>query len=51
VPLSIAWGHWISNVVTIRSELRFEHAYDMPAYNNGAKHSQLTFAADLIWRY
>ncbi len=48
---SIAFGHWISDVVTIRPELRFDHAYNSPAYNNGTKQNQFTFAMDLIWRY
>jgi hypothetical protein len=48
---AIAWGHWISDIVTIRPELRFERAYNMPAYNDGTKKNQLTFATDLIWRY
>ena len=48
---SIAFGHWISDIVTIRPELRFEHAYNAPAYNNGTKQSQFSFAMDVIWRY
>jgi hypothetical protein len=28
---SLSWGHWISDVITIRAEVRFERAYDMPA--------------------
>jgi hypothetical protein len=34
-----------------RPELRYEHAYDTTAYNNGTKKSQLMFAADVIWFY
>jgi hypothetical protein len=48
---SITWGHWISDVVTLRPELRWEHAYDASPYDNGTRRSQLTFAMDLIWRY
>jgi hypothetical protein len=48
---SIAWGHWISDLITIRPELRFDRAYDMPAFNFGTKQNQFTFAVDLIIRY
>jgi Putative beta-barrel porin-2, OmpL-like. bbp2/Carboxypeptidase regulatory-like domain len=44
----IGWGHWIGTTVLWRPELRFERAYDVPAYNNGTKKNQLTFACDLI---
>jgi hypothetical protein len=44
----IGWGHWIGTTVLWRPELRFDHAYDSPAYNNGTKKSQLTFACDVI---
>ena len=47
----ISWNHWIGTTVVFRPELRYEHAYDAPAYNNGTKKSQLMFAADMIWFY
>ena len=37
--------------VTVRPELRFEHAYDAPAYDAGRTHSQITFSADLIYHF
>jgi hypothetical protein len=48
---AITFGHWLSDVVTIRPELRWEHAYDASPYDNGTRRSQLTFAVDVIWRY
>jgi len=30
---SLAYGHWISDLITIRPEVRFDHAYNMPAYD------------------
>jgi len=54
------FNFWIGSTVTFRPELRFEHAYNKPAYDapfiNGAsgaptKKNQLTFAGDLIWHY
>ncbi len=45
----ISWNHWIGSTVVFRPELRYEHAYDSPAYNDGNKKSQLMFAADAIF--
>ncbi len=45
----IGWGHWVGSTVLFRPELRFEHAYDGPAYNNGTKRTQFTFASDVIF--
>jgi hypothetical protein len=47
----ISWNHWIGSTLVFRPELRYEHAYDAPAYNNGTKKSQLMFAADVIFFY
>ena len=47
----IGWGHWIGGSVLIRPELRFEHAYDAPAYNAGTKKTQLVFASDVIFHF
>lgn len=43
--------HWIGTTVQIRPELRFEHAWDRPAYDNGHRQSQLTAASDLIFHF
>ena len=47
----ISWNHWIGSTIAFRPELRYEHSYDAPAYNDGTKKSQLMFAADMIWFY
>ena len=44
----LGWGHWVGTTVLFRPELRWEHSYEAPAYNNGTKHSQLTLASDVI---
>jgi len=44
----LGWGHWVGSTVLFRPELRWEHSYDAPAYNNGTRHSQLTLASDVI---
>ena len=48
---TLALSHWIGSTIVFRPELRYEHAYDAPAYNDGTKKSQLMFAADMIWFY
>jgi hypothetical protein len=44
-----AWGHWIGTTMLFRPELRFEHAYNAPAYSTGTKYSQFVAASDLIF--
>jgi hypothetical protein len=48
---TIAWNHWVGSTLLFRPELRYDHAYDAPAYDSGLKKSQLMFAADVIWFY
>ena len=45
----IGWNHWYGSTLVLRPELRFEHAFDAPAYQNGTKHTQFMFAGDVIW--
>lgn len=45
----IGWNHWIGTSIVFRPELRFEHAFDSPAYQNGTKKTQFMFAADMIF--
>jgi hypothetical protein len=44
----LSWNHWIGNTVLFRPELRYEHAYDAPAYDSGLKKSQFMLATDVI---
>ena len=44
----IGWTHWIGDVITIRPEIRFDHSYDVKAYDSGTKSSQYVFATDVI---
>jgi Putative beta-barrel porin-2, OmpL-like. bbp2/Carboxypeptidase regulatory-like domain len=48
---TVSWNHWIGSTVVFRPELRWEHAFDATPYDTGTKHSQLMFAADVIWFY
>jgi Putative beta-barrel porin-2, OmpL-like. bbp2 len=47
--IGITW--WPDKIITIRPELRFDHSYDVPAYNNGRDHSQLAFITDVIYHF
>jgi hypothetical protein len=44
-----AWGHWIGSTILFRPELRYEHAFDAPAYSTGTKKTQFTAAGDMIF--
>ncbi len=48
---AISWNHWIGSTIVFRPEVRYDHAFDAPAYNSGTKKSQLMFAADMILFY
>jgi hypothetical protein len=56
----VGFNFWLGSTVTFRPELRYEHSYDVPAYDSpsvdgvsGAptKKSQLTLAGDLIYHF
>jgi hypothetical protein len=47
----ISYNHWIGSTVLFRPELRYEHAYDYPAYNGGTSKSQFMLAGDFILFY
>jgi hypothetical protein len=47
----IGVDHWIGSTITIRPELRLEHAYDEPAYDLGHKKTQFTVAGDIIFHF
>jgi hypothetical protein len=48
---TLSLTRWIGSTIQIRPELRFEHAYDQPAYDGGRTHSQFTAASDLIFHF
>jgi hypothetical protein len=51
----VGWGHWFNlwgeNSALFRHEIRYEHAYDAPAYDLATRKNQLMLAADLILFY
>jgi hypothetical protein len=48
---TIAWNHWIGSTIQIRPELRFDHAWDSTAYDNGTHRNQFTAATDVILHF
>jgi hypothetical protein len=45
------WGHWVGTTVLFRPEFRYEHSYNVPAYDAGTRTNQFTFAADVIFKF
>lgn len=48
---TVGMTYWISPDLEIRPELRYEHAYDFPAYDGGIKNHQTTALVDAILHY
>jgi putative OmpL-like beta-barrel porin-2 len=42
---------YIGSTIMIRPELRFDHSWDLAAYNNGKARNQLFFGMDLIYKF
>jgi hypothetical protein len=47
----ISYGHWIGSTVLFRPEIRYEHSYDLAAYDLGTKKSQFIVAGDLTYHF
>lgn len=47
----LMYGHWIGSTVVLRPGIRFEHSYDTPAYDLGKRNTQLSFTADIIFKF
>jgi hypothetical protein len=45
---TLTLSHWIGTTIQWRLEIRFDHAWDRPAYEAGTRQNQLTLASDLI---
>jgi hypothetical protein len=41
----------VGTTILFRPELRWEHSFDLAAYDGGNRHSQFMFAGDIIWFY
>ena len=47
----LSFTHWIGNTIIMRPEIRYEHAFERAAYDNGTKQDQAVFACDFIVKY
>ncbi len=48
---TLSWNHWVGTTVQLRPEVRLDHAWDRPGYDNGRRSSQFTAASDLIFHF
>jgi hypothetical protein len=48
---TVSWNHWVGSTVQIRPEVRFDHAWDNTAYDNGTRRNQFTFASDVVYHF
>jgi hypothetical protein len=48
---SIGLTWWPDKLITIRPELRYDHSYDVPAYNIGRDKNQFAFITDVIFHF
>jgi len=48
---TLMWGHWVGTTVLLRPEVRFDHSFDTPAYDNGRRRSQFQLAMDAIFKF
>ena len=46
--ITLMLSHWVGTTVQIRPEIRFDHAWDRRAYDQGTRTNQLTVASDVI---
>lgn len=47
--IGITW--WPNNLLTVRPELRFDHSYDVEAFDNGTRRNQFVASMDFIVHY
>lgn len=48
---TLMFQHWWGSTVQLRPEVRFDHAWDRKAYDDGAKQNQFMVASDLIFHF
>ena len=47
----IGYGYWIGSTILFRPEIRYEHSYDGPAFDNGTKTTQFMVAGDITYHF
>lgn len=48
---TLGWRHQFNDLLSIRPEIRYEHAYSAKPYDNGREKSQYTASVDFIHRF
>ena len=48
---TLMWGHWVGSTVLFRPEIRFDHAFDRAAYDDGTRKNQFQLAMDVIFKF
>ncbi len=48
---TLMWGHWVGSTILLRPEIRFDHAIDRRAYDDGTRMSQFQLAMDVIFKF
>ena len=48
---TLGMTHWMSQNIEVRPEVRYEHSYDLAAYDGGTKSSQTTALVDVIFHF
>ena len=48
---TLSWNHWVGTTVQIRPEVRFDHAWDNTAYDQGTRRNQITVASDVVYHF
>ena len=48
---TFSYNHWLGSTVQFRPEIRFDHAWDQPAYDRGTRTNQFTIASDIIFHF
>jgi hypothetical protein len=48
---TLSWNHWVGTTVQIRPEIRFDHAWDSTAYDQGTRRNQFTVASDVVYHF
>jgi hypothetical protein len=47
--IGITW--WPDKLITIRPEIRYDHSYDVPAFDVGTRKNQFAFTTDVIFHF
>ena len=48
---TLMFSHWVGTTVQVRPEIRFDHAWDRRAYDQGTRTNQFTAATDVIFHF